>query len=284
MPEISASWNPSVPIRLLGHLPGDRDDRHRVHVGVGDRGDQVGRTRAAGGHAHPDLPGGLRVPGGRRGPRPARGGPGCAGPRSSRAAGRRRAGSRRRAGRTPHPRRPSPAPGPGPGPRSSGSCPGPPGWGWCWPRPRWVGALGAPERPVVGVPAPAATWATALAVPLAALPAGPAGVAGVLVLAVAAAALAALAALAVAWAAGLGPPFWPASWLMAASWSLCASGPLASRPPAPAESRCTARATSSGVGLECPRVGEAGFVCSVIRFSLFGETLRSRVCARAEGH
>ncbi len=42
-------------------LAGDRDDRDRVHVGVGDRGHQVGRTRAGGGHADADLAGGLRV-------------------------------------------------------------------------------------------------------------------------------------------------------------------------------------------------------------------------------
>ena len=43
------------------HLPGDRDDRHRVHVGVGDRGDQVGGARTRGRHADPDLAGRLRV-------------------------------------------------------------------------------------------------------------------------------------------------------------------------------------------------------------------------------
>jgi hypothetical protein len=44
------------------HLAGDRDDRHRVHVRVGDRGDQVGRPRSRGRHADPDPAGGLRVP------------------------------------------------------------------------------------------------------------------------------------------------------------------------------------------------------------------------------
>ncbi len=38
-----------------GHLAGDRDERHRVHVGVGDRRHQVGRPRSRGRHAdaHP---------------------------------------------------------------------------------------------------------------------------------------------------------------------------------------------------------------------------------------
>ena len=39
------------------HLTGDGDDRHRVHVGVGERGDQVGRARARGGHADADPAG-----------------------------------------------------------------------------------------------------------------------------------------------------------------------------------------------------------------------------------
>ena len=47
------------------HLPGDGDDRDRVHVGVGDRRDQVRGARAAGRHADADAPGGLGVPGGR---------------------------------------------------------------------------------------------------------------------------------------------------------------------------------------------------------------------------
>ena len=65
IPEMSASWKPSVPIRLRRHLPGDGHDRDRVHVGVGDRRHQVRRARAAGRHAHADPAGGLRVPGGR---------------------------------------------------------------------------------------------------------------------------------------------------------------------------------------------------------------------------
>jgi len=47
------------------HLAGDRDDRHRVHVRVGDRGDQVGRARTGGRHADADLAGHHRVPLGR---------------------------------------------------------------------------------------------------------------------------------------------------------------------------------------------------------------------------
>ena len=42
-------------------LAGDGHDRHRVHVGVGDRRDQVGGARAARGHADADLAGGRRV-------------------------------------------------------------------------------------------------------------------------------------------------------------------------------------------------------------------------------
>ena len=64
MPWMSASWKASVPIAGAGHLAGDRDHRHRVHVRVGDRRDQVGRARAGGGHADADLAGGLRVAGG----------------------------------------------------------------------------------------------------------------------------------------------------------------------------------------------------------------------------
>ena len=79
MPRMSASWKASVPIAAAGHLAGHRDHRHRVHVGVGDRGDQVGRARAAGRHADADPAGGRRRSPGRRGRRPARAGPGCAG-------------------------------------------------------------------------------------------------------------------------------------------------------------------------------------------------------------
>ena len=44
------------------HLAGDRDQRHRVHVGVGDRGHEVGRAGPRGGRADPGPPGDLRVP------------------------------------------------------------------------------------------------------------------------------------------------------------------------------------------------------------------------------
>ena len=125
---MSASWNPSVPIRLLRHLAGDGDHRHRVHVGVGQRGDQVGRARPRGGHAHPGPPGHLGVSGGRV--------PGALlvpdqdvpDARASRTAGRRAAGSRRPGCRTRRPRPAAPAPRPAPARRSSG-CPRPaPGW------------------------------------------------------------------------------------------------------------------------------------------------------------
>ena len=46
------------------HLAGDGHQRHRVHVGVRDRRDQVGGTRPAGRHAHADAARGLRVAGG----------------------------------------------------------------------------------------------------------------------------------------------------------------------------------------------------------------------------
>ena len=38
------------------HLAGDEDRRHRVHDGVGDRGDEVGGAGAGGGERHADLP------------------------------------------------------------------------------------------------------------------------------------------------------------------------------------------------------------------------------------
>ncbi len=65
IPEMSASWKASVPMNGAPDLAGDRDHRHRVHVGVGDRGDQVGRAGPGGRHADADLAGGLRVPLGR---------------------------------------------------------------------------------------------------------------------------------------------------------------------------------------------------------------------------
>src|SRR6202044_3523624 len=51
--------------QVRGDLAGDRDHGHGVHVGVRERGDQVGGTGAAGGHAHAGAAGGLRVAGGR---------------------------------------------------------------------------------------------------------------------------------------------------------------------------------------------------------------------------
>ena len=77
-------------------LAGDGHHRHGVHVGVGDRRDQVGGTRAARGHADADLAGRGRRSPRPRGRPPARGGPGCAGPWWSPSAGRTPGGSRRR--------------------------------------------------------------------------------------------------------------------------------------------------------------------------------------------
>ena len=42
-------------------LAGDGDHRHRVHLGVGQRGDQVGGAGARRRHAYADLAGGVRV-------------------------------------------------------------------------------------------------------------------------------------------------------------------------------------------------------------------------------
>ena len=79
MPRMSASWKASVPIAALADLAGDRHHRHRVHVGVGDRGDQVGRARARWWPCRRRPGRWRRRTPGRRGRRPARGGPGCAG-------------------------------------------------------------------------------------------------------------------------------------------------------------------------------------------------------------
>ena len=57
MPRMSASWKASVPMDGRADLPGDGDDRHRVHVGVGERGDEVRRAGAGGRHADADLAG-----------------------------------------------------------------------------------------------------------------------------------------------------------------------------------------------------------------------------------
>ena len=48
------------------NLAGDRHQRDRIHVGVGDRRNQVGGAGAAGGHAHADPAGGARVALGRK--------------------------------------------------------------------------------------------------------------------------------------------------------------------------------------------------------------------------
>ena len=60
MPRMSASWKASVPIAAAPTWPVIGDHRHRVHVRVGDRRDQVGRARAGGRHADPDPAGRVR--------------------------------------------------------------------------------------------------------------------------------------------------------------------------------------------------------------------------------
>ena len=64
MPEMSASWNASVPISAAADLSGDRNDRNGVHLRVGQRGHQVGGAGTGGRHADTDLAGGLCVSGG----------------------------------------------------------------------------------------------------------------------------------------------------------------------------------------------------------------------------
>jgi hypothetical protein len=49
------------PDQRAPDLPGDRDHGDGVHLGVGQRGHQVGGTGTRGGHADPDLPGRVRV-------------------------------------------------------------------------------------------------------------------------------------------------------------------------------------------------------------------------------
>ena len=61
MPEMSASWNASVPISAAADLAGDRHHRDRIHVCIGQRRDQVGGTGTRRRHAHADLAGGVRV-------------------------------------------------------------------------------------------------------------------------------------------------------------------------------------------------------------------------------
>jgi hypothetical protein len=56
MPKKSVSWN--------APLPGDRDHGNRIHEGIGQGGDEIGRAGAAGGHAHAHLAGGAGVTGG----------------------------------------------------------------------------------------------------------------------------------------------------------------------------------------------------------------------------
>ena len=48
MPTMSASWKASVPMRFENTWPVIARIGHRVHVRVGDRGDEVGRTGARG--------------------------------------------------------------------------------------------------------------------------------------------------------------------------------------------------------------------------------------------
>ena len=88
MPRMSASWKASVPIAALGTWPVIATIGHRVHVGVGDRRDEVGRARARTSPCR-RRPGRWPARSPRpRGRRPARAGPGCAGSWSSRTAGR----------------------------------------------------------------------------------------------------------------------------------------------------------------------------------------------------
>ena len=62
MPRMSASWKASVPMALAPTWPGDGDERNGVHVGVGERGHQVGGARARGRHAHAHPAGRRGVP------------------------------------------------------------------------------------------------------------------------------------------------------------------------------------------------------------------------------
>ena len=58
---MSVSWKRAFADHRLGHLAGDGDQRHGIHVGVGDAGDEVGRAGAAGGHADARPAGGAGV-------------------------------------------------------------------------------------------------------------------------------------------------------------------------------------------------------------------------------
>ena len=62
MPVVSHSWKASVPIDGVGHLAGDHDHRDRVHVGVAQRRDDVGRRRPARHHGHARAAGGVGEP------------------------------------------------------------------------------------------------------------------------------------------------------------------------------------------------------------------------------
>ena len=79
MPTMSASWNASVPMRFENTWPVIASDRHRVHVGVGDRGDEVGRTGARGRDRDAELAATTTRSPRPRGRRPARGARGCGG-------------------------------------------------------------------------------------------------------------------------------------------------------------------------------------------------------------
>ena len=84
MPMMSHSWKASVPIAADGTWPVMHDHRHRVHVGVGERRDDVGRAGAGGHHGHARAGrwrGRSPRPCGRRPARGARGrgGSGCRG-------------------------------------------------------------------------------------------------------------------------------------------------------------------------------------------------------------
>ena len=58
----------ALPDHRLRHLTGDGDQRDRIHVRVGDAGDEVGGAGAAGGHADAGLAGGAGVALGRKRP------------------------------------------------------------------------------------------------------------------------------------------------------------------------------------------------------------------------
>src|SRR5699024_7308706 len=50
-----------APELRCGHVAGKGDDRHAVHVGGGDAGDEVGGAGAAGGQHYAGAPGGAGV-------------------------------------------------------------------------------------------------------------------------------------------------------------------------------------------------------------------------------